>query len=158
MQLLLRELEIHNAGYAFLRFAANQSLSGDIQTFCTEQFKINFIFDGKETGQQVISDFITELHRRCQAAGLVRQSGEAARSNTDKIRRCVAEDQLDNALDLLEDATQGSKLQDEVLNLAGRFRNFQRRSRNNLLRPEEADYQRSTISDEILSLAGQLSH
>lgn len=156
MQLLLRELEIHNADYAFLRFAANQSLPGDIETFCTEQFNINFIFD-KGENRKSIAQFVSDLHERCAQRGLLRQQGGKELSAGEKIRRSVADGKLEEALNLLEDSTLDSELANDVAMLSGRFRNFMRRSTNNLLRENEKEVQEANLSNDILTLASQLT-
>lgn len=163
MQLLLRELEIHNAGFAFLHFAANQSLPGEIETFCTEQFKINFIFDEKaqgmpeeKTGQTSIARFIEDLHERCQERGIMRQKGGKEQSDADKIKLLVSEGELESALNLLEESAFDSGIQDDVIMLTGRYRNFKRRFINKLLREEEVEVQQANIINDVLALANQL--
>lgn len=158
MQLLLRELEIHNGSYAFLRFAANQSLPGRIETFCTEQFKINFITDKEKAKKDVIAEFIKDLHSRCKVRGIIRQQGGSELSNADKIKNSVAEAELEVALNLLEDCTLDTEIQDDVIMLAGRYRNFKRRSLNNVIREEEKNVQEAQIASDILSLANQLNN
>ncbi len=164
MQLLLRELEIHNAGFAFIRFAANQSLPGDIETFCTEQFNINFIFDKKledkpvdKNDHKTIAQFISDLHEQCKKRGIIRQQGGVERSVAEQIRHCVANAELENALNLLEDCTMDTELQDDVTMLAGRYRNFMRRASGNLLREQEKGVQEAEITEAIILLAGQLA-
>ncbi len=164
MQLLLRELEIHNAGYAFLRFAANQSLPGQIETFCTEQFKINFIFDQKEeskdvdaeVGQRTVARFVKDLHERCMQRGLIREKSGTELSVTDKIRACVANAEIEEAIDILNDSAYDTQLQDDVALLSGNFRSFKRRALNNLLSDNEREVQENKIAHTILSLAEQL--
>lgn len=152
MQLLLRELEIHRQEYDFIRHAVNQTLTDEIRTLCVEQFKINFISENQ------IINFIAELSGRCRDAKppLIRQAGATERSIGDKVRQLVAAGNAEAAINLLEDATEGTELQDEVAQLAGRYRMFQRRANSGLLRPEEQEVQQNNIFDSILKLANQL--
>lgn len=152
MQLLLRELEIHNLQYDFIRYAANQHLTDDMRTLCIEQFRINFI-----PGNNIF-DFIQKMHEHCEAAGLIRKAGSPDRSLPDRVRQFISQGSIEEAINLLEDASENSNLQNDVTQLAGRYRMFQRRSLNNLLRPEEREVQEANILDVILQLAEQLSN
>lgn len=156
MQLLLRELEIHRDGYAFIRFAANQSLPGETRTFCTEQFKINFIFDKNSNDQSTITTFVMDLYERCRERNLLRERGEKSQSPIEKIRHAVSDGKLEDALNLLEDATRGTEIENDVTILAGKYRNLIRRDLNNLLRAEEKDFQETTIAEGVLQLAERL--
>jgi hypothetical protein len=162
MQLLLRELEIHNTNSAFLRFAANQSLSGDIQTFCTEQFKINFIFNGKASSEgtgsgNAVAQFIQDLHERCLQRGLKRKEAGITLPIADQIRNQVKDGKLEEAISLLLDCTaHDADLNNEAIKLSGRYKNFKRRDRGRMLREEEKAIQESQITGDILSLINEL--
>lgn len=152
MQLLLRELEIHNTGYSFLRYAANQTLPGEIRTFCTEQFNINFIYGQEEDHHELIPWFVRELHARCEARGMLRRPGTEEQTLGHKIRDLVSEGDLEEALGLMEEyAEEENRWVDEIAMLHSRFRSFNRRAQKGVLREEERSVQLAEISDTILS-------
>ncbi|MEO1263976.1 MAG: SIR2 family protein [Bacteroidota bacterium] len=156
MQLLLRELEIHDKSAAFLRFAANQSITDEIKTFCTEQFEINFIFDAQAEGGKNISRFVNDLYKKCELAGILREKGATHLTDKEKIKQYIMQAKLEEAFDLLAECTMGSELEGDVLMLAGRYRNFKRRSNNNLLRENEREVQYANIVESLISFADQL--
>ena len=55
MQLLMRELGIHQNQDDFIRYAVNQSMTEEIKTFCAEQFTIQFV-------DKNIPDFVQKLY------------------------------------------------------------------------------------------------
>lgn len=145
MQLLLRELEIHKKQYEFTRFADSQNSSDAIKTFCFEQFKINFITND-------IPGFIEELHRRCQSRGLLRTAGDVTYSELEKVKHHVAHGNFEEALDVLEDYTEATQLEDLCLQLAGRYRKFRKRVQRNVLYEDQKEVQEAKIVSDILKL------
>ena len=157
MQLLLRELEIHNRGYSFLRFAANQSISSEIKSFCTEQFRINFISNNIESKKNVILQFVNKLHECFKMKDGLRKQKSREVTITGMIKKCVADADIGQAIRLLEAHSKATSLEDEVIKLKGRYRNFTRRSQNNLLRSEEKDFQNAIIVENIIEIANQIT-
>lgn len=147
-QLLLRELGIHQQQYEFTRFAANQSLTDELRTFCYDQFKINFIANN-------IDGFIQELFERCRQEGLLRQEGPAPTSELDKVKKLVAKGEMDEAIDLLMDLTDGSTLEDDVAHLAGRYRKYKKRAIKGVLYQEEKTVQEAQLIEAILEIASE---
>lgn len=150
MQLLLRELEIHRRELDFIRHAINQTMSDEIRTLCVEQFKINFI------PKNDIIEFIGELNHRCHDAKptkLIRQPRVAKRSIKEEVEKLIKEVKIEDAIDLLVDAAEGTDLQDDAVQLAVRYHRFKRRESSGMLRPEEQDFQFNNIIAEILELA-----
>lgn len=145
MQLLLRELNIHRQEFAFTRFAANQSMSKELKSFCFDQFRINFI-------QKNISEFVDKLYEKASEQGILRQVGDERITEIEKIKHLIAEGELEQAIDLSIDYTMGSSLNDLALKLLGTYRKFQKRVRNGILYEEQKQVQESRIIAEIIEL------
>ena len=145
-QLLLRELGIHQQQYEFTRFAASQSATKELRTFCYEQFKINFIANH-------IDGFIQELFNRCRQEGLLRREGVTPASELDKVKKLVAKGDMEQAIDLLMDYTDGTTLEDDVAHLAGRYRKFKKRAMKGVLYQEEKTVQEAQLIEAILEIA-----
>ena len=144
-QLLLRELEIHNQQYDFTRYAINQSMNDDLKTFCHQQFQINFI-------SRNISDFISELYARCQQRGILRKASASKLSPLAKAKQQVAKGALEQAIEILEEALSESALENNIMMISGRYRNWKRRKNSGVLREEEATVQENQISEDLLEL------
>lgn len=147
-QLLLRELGIHQQQYQFTRFAASQSATNELRTFCYEQFKINFIANN-------IGGFIQELFNRCRQEGLLRQEGAAPTSELDKVKKLVASGEMEEAIDLLMEYTDGTALEDDVAHLAGRYRKFKKRAMKGVLYQEEKTVQEAQLIEAILEITSE---
>ena len=147
-QLLLRELGIHQQQYEFTRFAANQSVDDELRTFCYEQFKINFISHN-------LDGFVQELFERCEREGLLRSAGAAPDSEFDKVKKMVAKGDLEEAIDLLLDFTDGSALEHDVAHLAGRYSKFKKRALKGVLYQEEKSVQEAQLIEAILEIASE---
>ena len=150
MQLLMRELNIHNQQYAFIRFASNQMMAPEIKTLCFDQFRINFI------GVQ-FNEFVDELFHHCQKEGFLRKAGQPSHIELGKVREYVAQGELEKAISLLLDNTMDSELDDEAVQLAGRYRKYERRVRKGILYQDQKEVQQAQIMDTILSLAKKAS-
>ena len=144
MQLLLRELEIHNRQYEFTRYAANQSASKDLKTFCLDQFRINFISND-------IPQFVNALFQRFKPEEL-RMPLQESGSDIRKAKSLIAKGQILPAIDLTEDITENTELEDQVLHLAGRYRKFRKRVSKGILSQEDKMLQENQLIDALLSI------
>ncbi len=149
MQLLLRELEIHKP-HDFLRFAANQSLSEDVETLCIEQFHIQFIQE-----QYRIPEFIDELHRRCAERGLLREKSQSFDAGLDDVRRLVQQAEIERAIERFETLAEGTNLEEEVEKIALRFARFQKRDLKGMHTSDERSKAEAELSDALMQLIGQ---
>ena len=147
MHLLLRELEIHNKRYEFTRYAAGQGVTDDLTTFCLDQFHIQFISHN-------IGGFIQELLQHFPEADLRQPDADAA-DGLARAKRLIAWGELEEALETLEELTDGTDLQDDLTQIYGRYGKFQRRVMRGILREEEMNVQENKISDDLLSLIAQ---
>lgn len=147
MQLLMRELEIHNRQYEFTRFAASQNMSKDLTTFCVDQFQIQFISNN-------IQQFIDTLLAHFPEAALRQPEGESS-SGAARAKMLVRKGELGTAIEEMEDCTDGTSLEDEIAQLSGRYGKFQRRVRNGILRSEEKLVQENTLSSDLLNLISE---
>jgi hypothetical protein len=151
LQILLRELEIHNQQYAFTRFAANQTLSDEIHTLCVEQFQIQFI-------EHNISDFLRELHSRIQQDPQLslRRSAGPQTDVRSLIRHHIAEGETDSALEALADHLDGTRWQDEADLLRGRFGRLEKRRRAGVLNTDEISLESARINHDLLDLINKI--
>jgi len=145
MQLLLRELEIHRQEYAFIRFAANQTLSDEERALCVDQFQINFV-------ARNLTEFVRELHRQCADKGLLRSADSGEDSRPQQIRRLVSNAKLDEAIEMLREITPPGDLADEVSGLAGRYRRYKLKESQGVLYEQDKDVQYNQISTSLLDL------
>ena len=100
MQMLLRELGIHKSSDDFIRYAARQSLSDEVMTFCYEQFTINFV-------DHHIEDFIDLLYNHCHKNGITRVASDE--SPKEKIRQWISNNQTEKAIDYLLTLLKGNR-------------------------------------------------
>ncbi|MEO1435378.1 MAG: SIR2 family protein [Bacteroidota bacterium] len=147
MQLLLRELEIHNRNYEFIRYAANQSINPSLQTYCHEQFRISFISNN-------LPQFIDALYDRFTQEQL-RQATSTESSLIQKAQTLIANGQLSEAIDIAEDLLEGTPLQDDITHLAGRYRRFRKKTEKGMLSSAEQSIQESLISDSLQQLLNE---
>ncbi len=144
MQLVLRELEIHNRQYEFTRFAANQSMSEELTTFCLDQFRINFI-------SQNIPSFIQKLHKHFRPDEL-RQPLSEGKDQLERVRKLIRNAELEDAIDLLADILEDTELEDVILQLDGRHRKFKKRVIKGVLSLENQQLTENQITDSLLEL------
>lgn len=111
-QLLLKFLS--DNGRIEKRISMNNSLPDlDTNGFIVYQFQIQFMGDQ--------SDFFGELYKRCARANMLRGFAEqTACPEAVEIRKRVAMGEIDNALDLLRQASKGQGWENEVTHTQGR--------------------------------------
>lgn len=143
MQLLLRELEIHRNQEDFIRYAANESLTQETKSFCTEQFTIQFVAND-------IAGFIDTLYTHCEAAGELREKGQA--TPWQKLKSLVAKGDLNKAIEQFTEHAKGTELEDEAVGIAGRFRRFERKKRNGVIDSRDIPVQENQINHDFLEL------
>ena len=147
MHLLMRELEIHNRRYEFTRFAAGQEVTDQLTTFCLDQFQIQFISHN-------ISGFIQALLAHFPEEELRQPSADDSRG-TSRAKRLIAKGELERAIEEMEDFTEQTELQDELIQLSGRYGKFKRRVMRGILRPEEKLVQENNISNDLLHIIAE---
>jgi hypothetical protein len=148
-QLLLRELEIHNEASVFTRFAANQSVSDDLSTFCFEQFNINFV-------DKNIPDFILELHRRCAEANLLREKTEGEINYLGRAKDYLAKAHIDKVLNLLSDKfIDNSDLKDDLDLLVIRNGRLKKRANSGQSTQEFINTEEAQIAAALFELIKQ---
>ncbi|MEI6410838.1 MAG: SIR2 family protein [Bacteroidota bacterium] len=152
LQILLRELEIHNQQYAFTRFAANQNLSTEISTLCFEQFQIQFI-------DKNVDEFVQELHRRVEADPGInfRESAVNQSDIPSSVKRLITSGETVAALELLNDQFDGSLYQQDIDMLNGRYSRFKKRRIAGVLSVDEITLEENRINSELLELVQKLS-
>ena len=146
MQLLLRELEIHRGQEDFIRYAANASLSKEVQSFCTEQFTIQFV-------ENDVTGFVNTLYQHCEAAGELREKGQA--SPLEKFKTLVSKGKLNEAIAAFAEYASDTELADEALGMSGRFRRFERKKRNGVIDSRDLPVQENQIAEDFLELLNE---
>lgn len=146
MQLLLRELEIHRGQEDFIRYAANEALTNEVKSFCTEQFTIQFV-------ENNVADFINTLYQHCESAGELREKEQA--TPWQKIKKLVAKGELKQAIEQFKEHCQNTELEDEAVGLSGRFRRFERKKRNGVIDSRDLPVQENQITEDFLELINE---
>ena len=151
MQLLLRLLQINRQQFAFKRYAANQSLTDEMQTFCVEQFKIDFV-------NKRIQEFVDQLYQQSKERGILREVDGSSGKLMDRIREMVAEDQLEEAILELKEMMekQNHELLNDVLAISSLFRRFKRKVRAGSLSPGQENTRFSQITESLLDLIDEI--
>ncbi|MCB0706280.1 MAG: SIR2 family protein [Saprospiraceae bacterium] len=149
MQLLLREFEIHKQQYSFTRYAANQGSNPEMEVFCTEQFKINFISDN-------LSQFVGKLHQEAVKADLIRKEEESFDSEIQKIKISIRDGDLEEALDLFQEMAEQTAFEDDATIIAGRYRKFQLRARRGALTEDDRMAKEAELSEDLLAMLKQM--
>lgn len=154
VQLLLRLLKVQDMRSRFARYATEQKYNADTLSICLDQFKIEFV-------NQNVDAFLQKLHGACvKADALVQRTASSHTSSKEKIRLLVAENKLEDALDLLNQIAHEKKddeLSKEVTLLEGRLYRLEKRIRKGLISPQDAEVERNKIIDAILEIADELS-
>ena len=150
VQLLLRILDINRQQYAFKRYASNQALSNEVQTFCIEQFKIDFV-------SKRIPEFIDKIYQLCENKQLLRMESSQHESELDKIKFLIATGNLEQPILLLQDYLKGknNELYNEILGVGGRYRRLQRKVQVGAIDPKEEATNLNQITDNLLELVDE---
>jgi hypothetical protein len=151
MQLLLRILYIHN-DYDFVRYAASQVSTMEIQAFCSEHFKIEFV-------PNRIEAFVEELFTKCEEAEILNEPSQNAIFSVENAKNLLKEDKLQMCLNLIEEHVTNSNvkdIEDSVLLLTSKFKRLRKRIMQDIISKEEADLSYNKIRFEILSLLKEL--
>lgn len=146
MQLLLRELEIHRNQEDFIRYAANQSLTKEVRTFCTEQFTIQFV-------ENDVTGFINKLYQSFEAAGELREKGQG--TPLQKLKLLIANGDLKEAIVQFTEHSKNTELEDEAVGLSGRHRRFERKKRNGVLDSRDIPVQENQITQDFIELLNE---
>lgn len=155
LQLLLRELKIHNPRYEFTRFAADQELieeNNDLKTFCYEQFRINF-------SNKNAADFIDHLYDFMAQKDMLRKEGEVKLSPTDQVKQYVRQGELEDAIDALLDYIEkigDTEFVDTASILSSRYNRFRKKVIKGILENREIATQEAQFIDSILELTNKV--
>jgi hypothetical protein len=129
--LFLRILNIHSYKNAHRHTPADSRFSSDVMTFCNDLFEIKFV-----EGNKNVADFIAELYRRSDEAGILRNHTEDALPALDAIERHLKNDDIENVLLLLDTFFKEQKnedLADDLAILSARFRKYTKATINGTL-------------------------
>ncbi len=134
--LFLRILNIHAYKNAHRHAPVDARFSDDTMEFCNEQFEIKFV-----SGRSKVAEFATELHRRCDTAGVLRRETENTFSVLDTIENRLKHDEIEQAILLLDaflKEQDDDDLADDLAILSAQFRKYTKANANNTLDSRDA--------------------
>lgn len=143
MQLIIRELGIHQNQDDFIRYAVNQSMTEDLKTFCDEQFTIQFV-------DHNIPDFVAQLYQISKKLRVLRSRTDNSKWKT--LKQIIASGDLKLAINTFIDLVRGTDLADEAKGLSGRYRRFERKKNNGVLDSRDIPVQENQIASSLLDL------
>ena len=152
MQLLLRVLHLHK-DEEFMRFAATQELTEEVQTLCHDQFKINFVPNN-------IESFVSEIYSLCEQRGKLRQIGVRQQSIIQSLREMISEDELDDIfekfMDWLEEiGERGEGLLNVANTLSGRYKRLAKKIAQGVVSQDDANLETNKIRAALLELINE---
>lgn len=152
MQLLLRILGQHTNKNA-LKYAANHAFDSGVQAFCYDQFNILCVPDQ-------IGPFVAELHRRCEAAGMLRGSG-ASTSPKARLLAQLKDDRLREVLDELLDLYETRFAADtatlnSLIALSGRLSRLEQKQGLGTISHADAQVERAQIREALIGITREI--
>lgn len=149
MHLFLREFGVHE-NKKIIRFAADQSVSDEVRTFCYQQFKIHFI-------EKNITEFIEDLyykfkHKSKLRDDIIRQKKE----HIENLKTLIRTNRFDELIKILNTDTAGTPLEDEVISLESRYRDYEQRKHSGVLSVENQGVESAQIRSAALALINKL--
>ncbi|HMG15596.1 MAG TPA: SIR2 family protein [Saprospiraceae bacterium] len=153
MQLLLRILKINDKENKFIRYAANQKLSDEIQQFCLQQFKIQFV-------PTKIEEFVKELLGHCENEGLIRKKAIKQISKINRLKNLFSDDRIEEIFIGLKDffeelGINGNDLANSLLLLESRFKRLNREKGLGKLDSRDFDVGSNLIRSSLLDLINE---
>ena len=152
MQLLLRVLHMHK-DIEFMKFAANEQLKPTVQTFCYEQFKIDFI-------PEQIDTFIDELHSKCVESEFIRTEPKKKEDRYSQLMGWLKNDQIDKVLngfqEILEsEGGEEDERMDDLILITNRYKRLKRKINQGIVDAPTAQVESAKISRSILDLINE---
>ena len=128
--------------------------SNESRNFLLHQFRIDFLDDDL--------NFLDQLHYACSMAPkpLLRRLKKALSLPTnlaDEIRTLIIENQLNEAINILERATIATTQYDEVILLKSRFQDWYRNSIKDTMYSHESEVLINRIREELLQIVNQVA-
>lgn len=153
MKVLLHFLQ-KDANRKALKFAANQVLDADVQSFVIDEFKITCV-------PVQITDFVEELHRRCSLANLLKSAESKPKATAyQRWTTMVSQDELSSLLDELlayftQVRPQDVDNQNQLFHLNGRLAGLERMVGKGTIANDGALLQRNQIRDSIIQFLNE---
>ena len=133
-----------------LRYAANLASNSEIENFVFNEFEITCV-------PVRIGEFVSELHRRCGAAGLLRQTGPLSPDLLyEKWLRLVKDGELGDLLDEISQyfdshpSAESEVATQILLQLNARYSTLERSVGKGTISDENAQLQRNQITDSVI--------
>ncbi len=143
MQLLLRILSRNKEKF---KLALNKELAKDAKTFFINQFKINF-------GEYSTTDFINELHKKYDTAGILRKNEESEQTRQKQIKQLITDDEIEKAIKLLMETFEDSDEEDMIIMQSSKFNRLNRKIAKGILDNKEAEIELNQVKDALLQIA-----
>lgn len=152
MQLLLRILHLHK-DEEFVRYAANQEISREVQTLCYDHFKINFIPNN-------LSTFVEEIYDRCAQEGILRKAGAQKQSMVEQLKDWLVNDEIEKVFRSFIEFLQslgdlGAELIEDVKLLMNRHRRLDKKLVQGIIGSEAAELETNKIRKTLLDLLNE---
>lgn len=132
---------------------ASGHTANGFQRFYESHFDVMFVEDD-------ISEYVDALYERFRQKGLLRTEPEAtANPFARQIRSLLREDELEEALDVLEEYCEeqdDQELSNTATQLMGRMKGLKRNKRKGVLDHQEAEIERNKIKDAVMDMASEL--
>lgn len=156
--LFLRILNIHAYKNAHRHAPAEKQFDKNTMELCNELFEIKFV-----AGRGKVAEFAAELHRRCEAADILRSDAGDALSALETIEKQLGRDELDHAIELLQTFLKGQSHDDDLADMlaimSARYRKYSRDNTKGILDSRDARTEHAQIVNglnEILKSARKL--
>ncbi|MBC7774470.1 MAG: SIR2 family protein [Phycisphaerae bacterium] len=153
MKILLHSVQ-KDVNRKALKFAANQALDSDVQSFVVDEFKITCV-------PVRIDDFVQELYSRCAGANLLKKTELAPKLTAyQRWTQMVLEDELNKLLDDMVDFFTQNRPQDfdsqnQLFHLNGRLSGLERMVGKGTIAADDALLQRNQIRDSIIEFLNE---
>lgn len=150
-QLMLQMLTGERRGRP--KFAIKTNVGDEeARNFLFHQFKVEFLGSDKA--------FFDQFHARCATENLLRivkPPVQLDAATLDAVKKSIAENNLENAFKILEQAVAHTPHADQTLALQGRYNNWKDQNLRGVLDSRDAEVLLNRIRDDIIQLTNALS-
>lgn len=154
LKILLRLFESHRKEISYANPWYPDRLTADTRLFFEQKFKVDFV-------DEQVSEFITELHKRCQKENILRAAGAGAagaapQSLYDKVVAYIKQSKLDEAIDMLDKNAMDKGDNDlftQVVLMSRRYNSLVSNQTKGIIKQEDANLELNQIVNGLMSIA-----
>ncbi len=149
VQLLLRILQLQMGK---TKYAYNKAFDYETKCFCIEQFKIKFVDEDMHL-------FIRELYDKCEAEGLLRETGDEESVVSEQIENFIAQDKIEKAIQTAKAFFSGkgeTDLVEDIILLEGRYNRLMRKINLGVLEESTSEVDHNKIKLALMELNKEL--